>query len=96
MLNEEFEGVVVAFDSELGGESAAAHDVFVCEWRLAFGTYEGRAVLFFASMDMCSPCHLQRVPPGPVGCCRVRMECVVRSCGSSVVQDLFVDGAMSG
>jgi hypothetical protein len=57
-LNEESEGVVVAFDSELGGESATAQDVCVCEWGLAFGAYEGRALLSFAYVDMYSPCHL--------------------------------------
>jgi hypothetical protein len=83
VLNEEFEGVVVAFDSQLSGEFTTAKDVCVCEWELAFGAYEGRAVLSFASVDMYSPCHFQRVPPTPVGCCGVCMDCVVRSYGSS-------------
>ncbi len=68
----------------------------VCEWGLAFDTYEGWVVVFFAFVDMYSPCHLQRVSPSPVGCCRVCMDCVVRLCGSSVMQDLSVDGAMTG
>ena len=46
---------------------------------------KGRAVFSFASVDMYSPCHIQRVPSGPVGCYRVRMDCVVRSCGSAVM-----------
>ena len=59
MLNEESEGVVVAFDPQLSGESATAQDVCVCEWGLAFVAYEGRAVLSFASVDMYSRCHFQ-------------------------------------
>ncbi len=84
MLDEKSEGVVVAFAPQFSGESAAAHDVCVCEWGLAFDAYEGRAVLSFASMDMYFPCHLQRVPPSLVGSCRVRMDYVVRSYDSSV------------
>ena len=85
MLDEESESIVVAFDFELGGESAAAEDVCVSERGLAFGAYEGQAVFSFASMDMYSPCHVQRVSSSPVGRCRVRMDCVVRSCVSSVL-----------
>ena len=77
MLNEESEGTVVAFDSELSGEYAAAYYVRVCEWGLTLGAYEGWAVFSFASVDMYPPRHLKRVPPSPVGCCRVRMDCVV-------------------
>jgi hypothetical protein len=55
VLNEESEGVVVAFDPQLSGESAAAQDECVCEWGLTFGAYEGRAVLSFAYVDMYFP-----------------------------------------
>ena len=68
----------------------------VCEWGFAFGAYEGWVMLSYAFLDMYSPCHLQRVPPSPVGCCRVCMDRVVPSRGSSVVYDLCVDGAMAG
>ena len=85
MLEEESEGTIVEFDPQLSGVSAAAQDVCVCEWGLSFGAYEGRFVLSFAFVDMYSPCHLQRVQSSPVGRCRVRMDCVVRSCGSSVL-----------
>ena len=85
MLSEESEGTVVAFDSEFGGESAAASYVGVYEWGLTFGAYEGWAMLSFASVDMHSPRHLQRVPPSSVGCRGVRVDCVVRSYGFGVV-----------
>ena len=68
MLKEESECAIVAFDPELSGESAAAQDVGVYEWGLAFGAYEGRAVFSFASVYMYSPRNFQRVPPSPVGC----------------------------
>ena len=86
----------MAFDSELSGVSAAAEDVGVCEWGLAFGAYEGRAVFSFASVYMYSPCHLQGVPPSPVGRRRVCVNCVVCTGGSSFLEDLPVYGGMSG
>ena len=83
MLKEESECAIVAFDPELSGESAAAEDVGVCEWGLAFGAYEGRAVFSFASVYMYSPSHLQRVSPVPEGCRLICIYCVVRySCSS--------------
>ena len=85
MLNEESEGNVVAFYSEFSGESGSAEYVRVCEWGVTFGAYEGWVMFSFASVDMHSPRHLQRVPLGSVGCRRVRVDCVVRSCGSGVV-----------
>jgi len=48
----------VAFNSELGGESAASKDVCVCKRGLALRAYEGLAVFSFASVDVYSPCHL--------------------------------------
>jgi len=46
VLKEESECAIVAFNPKLSGESAAAEDVGVCEWGLAFGACEGRVVLF--------------------------------------------------
>jgi hypothetical protein len=44
----------VAFGSELGGESTASEYVRVCEWGLALGAYERRAICFL-HLWMCTP-----------------------------------------
>ena len=56
---------MVAFGSKLSGESAASKDVCVCERGLALNAYEGLAMFSFASMDVYSPCHLQRDSSSP-------------------------------
>ena len=68
MLEEESEGTIVAFDSELSGESASTQYMCVCERCLAFGAYEGWAVFSFTSVDMDSPRHFQRVSPSFLWC----------------------------
>ena len=49
----------MAFNSELGGESATSKDVCVCERGLAFCAYEGWAMFPFAFVDVYSPCDFQ-------------------------------------
>ncbi len=48
----------MAFNSELGGESAASKDVCECKRGLTLSAYEGWAVFPFASMDVYAPYHL--------------------------------------
>ena len=48
----------MAFNSEIGGESAASKYVRVCEWGFALGAYEGWAVFPFTCVDLYSPRHL--------------------------------------
>ena len=42
----------MAFNPELGGESAASKDVCVCERGEALSAYEGWAVLYFTYVDV--------------------------------------------
>ena len=48
----------MAFDSDLGGESAASKDVCVCERGLALSVHESWAIFSFVSVDVYSPRHL--------------------------------------
>jgi hypothetical protein len=56
-----------------------------CRPPLTFIGRSGPLCFLIAFVDMYSPRPLHRFPPSPVGGCRVRMDCVVRSRGSSVV-----------
>ena len=49
----------MAFNSELGSESATSKDVCACKRGLALSAYEGWAMFPFASMDVFSPCDFQ-------------------------------------
>ncbi len=69
MLEYESESAIVAFSSELGGESPASDYMRVCERGFALGAYERWAVFSFTYVDVYSPCYLQRVPSSLEGCC---------------------------
>ena len=45
----------MAFNSELGGESAASKDVCLCERGITLSAYEEGVVFFFLHLWMCTP-----------------------------------------
>ena len=83
----------MTFSSKFDCVSATAKYMCVGEWGLAFCVYEGWVVFFLASVDVDAPCDFHGIPSGPAWGVGVCVNCVVRSGGSCLMEDVTIDGA---